>query len=162
MSCFIKVRMWFRRRMRNVKLVDQYVVIVMVILLAQSLLTLCLGIEQDVLGVRIDAVLRTTMASIFGYIVSSNFVGDKDDGNDSKEATATTAAAPPPTKQWIRQSEVQIRLVGRICIFSVFVLLFIRYCLHGEDMLTGYVSLYRDFVSGCVGFLIGMPPEEKN
>lgn len=159
MSLYKKLQIWFRRKTRNVKLVDQYVIIIMVVLLLQSLLTLLLSREPDLLGVRIDTVLRTTMASIFGYIVSSNFIGGR---GDSESAEYENKNNVPQTRQQIRQSEVQIRLVGRICVFSVFVLLIIRYCLQSGDMMTAYVSLYRDFVSGCVGFLIGMPAEEKN
>lgn len=165
------------RQYRKIKLVDRYLIIVMIILMTQSLIGLFTPFGDESITDRIDVVMRTTMASIFGYFVSANFIHDdpEDDPPEivvkipadcihsepkqTQEALSEPVDSPPqPTKK--NQLQLQVKVVGCVCIFSIFALVLIRYFAIDSTHSLAFIFLFRDFVCGCVGFLIGMPNEK--
>ena len=153
MTFLKKILEYYRKEIKKLKLVEIYLIIIMIILLLQSVITLFLPIKSEDTHDRIDVVLRTTMASIFGYFVSSKALGQSKSEIANKKQISINSSKEHP--------EIQISIIGGLCIFSIIILLLIRYFVSIEDTALGYFALYRDFVSGCIGFLIGMPNKNK-
>ncbi len=60
---------------KSIKLIDRYLIVIMCFLMAYSIATVFIGtpmVAQDIAN-SCDVVVRTTIASIFGYFISSNF-----------------------------------------------------------------------------------------
>lgn len=69
----------FKAALKKINVVDTSLLILMLILMAQSAFNLFVNeaVSQD--SNAIDAVVRTSAAAIFGYFLSSNFVKKKDE-----------------------------------------------------------------------------------
>lgn len=153
MTFLKKIIKYYRKEIKKLKLVEIYLIVIMIILLAQSIGTLFFPTQYEATYDRIDVVLRTTMASIFGYFVSSKTLGQSKSEEINKPPTINNSSKEHP--------QIQINIIGCLCIFSIIILLLIRYFVLIEDTALGYFALYRDFVSGCIGFLVGMPNKNK-
>lgn len=123
----------------------------------------------------VDVVVRTTMAAIFGYFISSNFMSkeyvEKKKDTEPKlkvkceckveEELAQESEAEQNQDSQNQDNRIQIMIITAIGLISLFILIFAR---EGVDMpqdALATLSQFRNFVSGCVGFLIGIPPEKK-
>lgn len=123
----------------------------------------------------VDVVVRTTMAAIFGYFISSNFMSKeyierkKDAASKVKvkceweveEEFSQENQAGQKQDSKNQDNRIQIMIITVIGLVSLFILIFAR---EGVDMpqdALATLSQFRNFVSGCVGFLIGIPPEKK-
>ena len=120
---------------------DRWLLLFLAILLGQSAYSLLAGPGSRPESGDIDVIIRTASAAIFGYFLSAR-------GRQGEETAGTgghmTAAAG----------------VGLFCLV---VLLVLRDrapedpAAVGSDSATATVAQFRDFISGCVGLLIGAP-----
>lgn len=185
------------KKNKTIKLGDWWLLTLFFVLVAQSTFGLFFPSEAVQEVQSIDIVFRTSIAAIFGYVISTNF-GRKTEVNattqplqssnggaigfttpDDQAPTASlpgrrevaqeTQTATPITVKKQRKAmtnTAQLTLVGIIGLVSLLVLIVWRNTLTlGMDMdssMTSIISQFRDMVSGCVGFLIGYPQEEKS
>ena len=104
MTFLKKIIKYYRKEIRKLKLVEIYLIIIMIILLLQSVATLFLPSRQEDTNDRIDVVLRTTMASIFGYFVSSKALGKVKSEITNKKQVSNDSSKEHP--------EIQITIIG--------------------------------------------------
>lgn len=122
----------------------------------------------------IDIIVRTTMAAIFGYFISSNFMSKEivskksrkqSQGLKKLECTCKIEEVIQEPKETNldnkQENRIQIMIVTAIGLISLFILFLSRECTNTPQDALATISQFRSFVSGCVGFLIGIPPEKK-
>jgi hypothetical protein len=111
----------------------------------------------------IDALMRTSAAGIFGYLVSANFNQHRRRGGEGRvdRGEAETAAIPaPPAVTQAEQGEgqscgrAQVMVVASIGLVSFFSLMVLRTLMPAGALSSGSLTQFRDFASGSVGFLI--------
>ncbi len=124
----------------------------MSILILQSTFSLFFTPDEGADFSSIDVVLRTTLSSIYGYIMSMVF-------NEKKKVKVISTEEK--TRQNINSPhlKMQVLIVSSVCIFCLIVLIIIRdfganFSFDNSDIAT--LSLFRDFISGGVGALIGL------
>lgn len=159
------------KAIRHISLRDKCLIIFMITFILQSASTLFFSCGGEY-ATNIDIVARTTMASIFGYFISSNFI--------SCEESEKNASEYPKAKKKIKykiqeieeiesknnteqrkDNNIQILIVTSIGLASLFILFFAREVIDVPQDALATISQFRSFVSGCVGFLIGISPEKK-
>lgn len=133
-----------RETLGRIPATDRYLVLFMAVLLGQSAYSLFFGGENLAGAREIDVIVRTASAAIFGYFLSARGRPDHRQGEGGGFLTAAAAA------------------VGLFCLLT---LLLLRnrppedLAVVRSDSATATVAQFRDFVSGCVGFLIGLPSQ---
>lgn len=190
MNMFLKWLATVKKSIKRIKLVDRCLIIFMLVLMAQSTYNLFANetISQETNA--IDIVVRTTSAAIFGYFLSVNFIkrpsreGAVPSTRAAEFPQLTASNRPPltnrigfsndvpPVGELLRgtaQSEQQeasetshqqIIIATIIGVFALCVLIFARNFMPLSAAMLGTLSQMRDFVSGCVGFLLGSPGED--
>lgn len=130
--------------------------------MVQAIVGLFMSYGDNNISDKIDVVIRTTMASIFGYFVSSNFVKNDicDSGLDPN--SFESKHFKEEQKKLNKKHDLQIKIVGSVCVISMFFLFIIRYFAYADNDSLAYVFLFRDFVCTSIGFLIGMPSDQNN
>lgn len=175
MNMFRNLLSYFNKSLKRIKLVDRCLIIFMIILMTQSIYNLFFneGILQNTNV--IDIVVRTTTAAIFGYFLSSNFMGkynnkqadcakkvevlDKNiigDHNDNKQEVPVNDSKGENEVQNVSSNQ-QIIIATVIGVVSLIVLIIARNHNLINSTTTATISELRDFVSGSVGFLLGCP-----
>lgn len=182
----------------HVHLVDKCLMVFMIILLLQSAFTLFTDeyIIQEANS--IDIIVRTSMASIFGYFLSTNFArkakgktttlvsSEKNSPDQQELETPPEQPFDPPifdpyTADPMEEEldvavtgKLQIIVAASLGIFCLLVLILMRNLVDWSTIITddatnlsatsaaATVGQFRDFVSGCVGFLIGCPGNALN
>lgn len=170
---------------------DRYLIVIMLLLFAYSVTAIFMSTPNSDAIKSIDTIVRTTMASIFGYFISSNFIknetgtvagivddsliispvsenADPEDGDITITSTRTQAEGKTETRE-IKitgkrrmiplANELQINVIGLLCVCSFIVLFSVRIMYHIEINEIELISQLRDIICGSVGFLIGMPSE---
>ena len=167
-------------------LVDRCLLLLMAILLLQSVCSLFLPGEVGQLAGSVDVMARTSAAGIFGYLLGVRFARPAEDGGgvsgtparlpetavrlesagprvdarigfaDSAPAQASDTGVQPP-----------VLVAAGIGAFCLIVLLVLRNLTQLQLLpeptgpVVETVTQFRDFVSGCVGFLIGSPTVQR-
>ena len=166
---------WWKR----MHLADRILLVFMVVLLCQTAHNLYANELAGQPSTALDAVIRTTSASIFGYFISAGVQGGTEKKTDvprapigfsagTEEASASLRNASGETESGemlalppeLRGESIegagkqQILVVGGIGLAALLLLIFAGSW--GELSSTAMVTLsqLRDFVSGSVGFLI--------
>lgn len=163
------LRRWWKR----VPLKDKFLLIFMVLLLAQSALNLFvkdLAISETS---PLDIVIRTTSATIFGYFIGIGFLRETSFHTpkaveDFEAENPPQSSIPIPVQHALLPEETvpphgvekrfrqQIIIVASIGIVSLSMLLLASNLGRTQTMeSTATLSQLRDFVSGSVGFLVG-------
>lgn len=120
----------------------------MIILILQS--TVSLFTSSDGMDLSsIDIVLRTTLSSIYGYIMSMVW-SDKPKDETKQGCTNNINSS---------KLKLQVLIVSSVCIYCLMILVVIRdfgnyFEFNSSDVAT--LTLFRDFISGGVGALIGL------
>lgn len=178
---------WKRRIqcLRAVPLADKCLIVMMIILLAQSGYSLWhheLAFQESNM---IDVVIRTTSAAIFGYFISANFLagGRNTHDTDLPESPASTVRTPHagaapkaeigfhpdgeaesprlgraqalPNAPPEPENCFQVLVVALIGMAALLLLIVARDAIATNQVATATLSQLRDFVSGSVGFLLG-------
>lgn len=166
--------------------VDRSLMLFMVVLLGQSIYSLFSPGNSSHLANEIDVIVRTSAAAIFGYFLSANFASCTGQGGtapsaqpvhtlnttDSGGVSARIGFAPDTPELSSGGTEIQPRptpasgciqttaaaILGLFCLVALVVLRNTA----GDggalsDSATATVVQFRDFISGCVGYLIGSP-----
>ena len=124
-----------------------------------------------------DVIVLYSAASIFGYLLSANFIlnpegsGQKDSSNstissqsietDTDDNTPNTGSDEPDPVGTERIQIIVAATIGLFCLITLIVLRNTWEYSHGRVIgATATIAQLRDFVSGCVGFLIGCPRGE--
>ncbi len=155
----------------GLSLVDRCLLLFFAVLLFQSACSIFRGGNAGAEAEHIDVIVRISLASIFGYILSANFAGggkrrggtgESENGQDSVSAQSVEGEGERG-EQETDPAKVQILTAAAIGLISLIILLLYRSLGAGGE--SGYATAaaaqLRDFVSGCVGFLIGSPAEQK-
>lgn len=166
--------------------VDRSLILFMVLLLGQSAYTLFHPDAGGQIVRDIDIIIRTSSAAIFGYFLSASFVTGRTGGVSPaggaahKITTADSGAAPslrgqigflPPSDlasgqaapsggQTERAFCLQVAAATGIGLFCLITLMVLRNTAGPDAPDSAAAVQFRDFVSGCVGFLIGSPTHQ--
>ena len=142
-----------REALKGVRLVDRWLLLFMAVLLVQSACSLFFSARSEE-AARVDVIVRTASASIFGYVLSGNF---------NRRAPAGQEGAQPPEppdsgRGRSGENRLQIAAAAGVGLFCLATLLLLRWTGPPEHAsATAAVAQLRDFISSCVGFLIGCP-----
>lgn len=150
----------------KIQLKDKFLIIFMMILLAQTIFNLFVKIKIGTYSTNIDTVIRTTTASIFGYFLSANFLVKKvvRDKKGACSHSKKVCEEEPIRNSLEREAylKLQILIAGVIGLVSLVILIIAHDIAATEITSLATLSQLRDFVSGCVGFLIGIPQDEED
>ena len=184
-------RIWQRTKeiIRNISIVDRFLMIFMMILFIYIICHLFGGQDTSKDINTIHIIVRTSVASIFGYFISNNFVGkdlppisqnansfnsnlsatsvDSNSTNSVKNQigfqTSSTSSnnelqkpslSETPSSPIKSHNKTQIITVSIIGLISLIILLVSKNFQNITPEFTATISQLRDFVSGCIGFLI--------
>ncbi|MBN1046651.1 hypothetical protein DVW08_14990 [Clostridium botulinum] len=177
---------YLKKILSKICLGDKCLIIFMIIIFFHVTFDLFIGgnginSEETVNG--IDIIVRTTIASIFGYFISSNFVKNKKEVLYEKESNKYYLENENSNKAYLndnnkviinnnnenlydenkksRASEEQVVIVFIIGLVSLILLLLVRDFIQVSDLDIPIISQLRDIVCGCVGFLLGCPSNHK-
>lgn len=190
------------KKLKNINLIDKCIIVITIILFLQFAHNLFANEIIYQTSEPIDIIIRTTIASIFGYFISANFVKneryyknkifadikaaneissvnvsntDKTDGSSyySIGFVSPNAAIQPALQNavifpsdennpLIETNNLQIIIVTFIGIFCLVLLIIARNCTTITPHSMSSLSLLRDIVSGCVGFLLGSPSQNAS
>lgn len=159
-----------RKFVDDIGLRDKCIILFMIILIIDSVYSLFSPVGGKH-AAAIDVVIRTTMASIFGYLLGSNFRVKKrfikkikkkretiecvckelDDENEEQPVNESTKEAT---------NNIQVIIATVIGITSFLILIIARELTQLPDDALATLSQFRTFFSGCVGFLIGIPKDK--
>lgn len=132
-------------QLKKLKLVDLFIIIILIILFLHLCISLFKGNEISQAYAKIDLVFRTVLSSIFGYVLSSNFISNK--------------VAEPKVivdKENIKKERnIQVIIIGTMAIIILFMLVITRHFLQDINLNESTLSQMRDICVGCIGFLIG-------
>lgn len=153
----------FIQAFSNIHMIDKCLIVIMALLLLQSVYSLVAGGALTAETNHIDTIIRTSAAAIFGYFLSANFTNSKTKPVAAKEDTAQRYDPP----SFLKENGLQVIIATIIGIFCIVVLILVRNIpllnerMGASSSATATVVQLRDFVSGCVGFLIGCPTDKR-
>lgn len=163
MKCLNKKWKCACRECGRVHLVDKCLIVIMAILLLQSAYSLIVHEGGTALSGDIDTIVRTSAASIFGYFLSANFIRRD---NEKQEVGSESLEQEQDQGHFMVSGRLQILIAAGIGGFCLLTLILVR----DMEGITNVappqsavvtVTQFRDFVSGCVGYLIGCPTSGK-
>ena len=174
----------------SIHLVNKCLVIFMAVLLLQSAYSLFYPEESGGEAGNIDVIVRTSSAAIFGYFLSANFdcrtgKSSSNTGDGTAKALPSTVGEGPKTQIGFQapspdgedpiqmppeiraadssECNPQVIIATVIGLFCLLVLVLVRRLgIPENSSATATVVQFRDFVSGCVGFLIGCSTDSLN
>lgn len=167
---------------KKIHLSDKCLFIFMCALLIQATFGLFFRVGDGGSTNGIDVIVRTSAAAIFGYFLSGNFAKEKkeekscDTCKPTEKVEIETMDGDDSPEDYEKKSvyeedevtgQVQIIIATVVGMFCFIVLTVIRNSMNAMQAsdatqdATAVVSMFRDFVSGCVGFLIGSPTDGK-
>lgn len=139
----------------------------MSLLLLQSAYSLIVHHDEKGPANDIDVIVRTASASIFGYFLSANFMHresiQKEHTDTDPEQEVTAQMVEPEEEPRTGSGQFQILVAAGIGLFCLTLLILLRNVpgwgsgVEHSASTSATVAQFRDFVSGCVGFLIGSP-----
>ena len=154
----------------EIHLVDRCLLVFFAVFLLQSAYSLFTGGVAGAEAEHVDIIIRTSLAGIFGYFLSGNFIRRTDESSDFRISEETGPLSSQSMEEENPEAagnskkpdpEVQILIAAGIGLFCLAVLLVYRNMNMAVSAAGGGTSAaaaqLRDFVSGCVGFLIGSP-----
>ena len=167
------LRKWLTQPFTGVSLVDKCLLAFFLVLLLQSAYSLFAGSAVSAEAEHIDIIVRTSMAAIFGYFLSANFIRSSDsrETEENRKETDLSVQSMGETEEDFSEKDtdsstkMQVLIASAIGLFCLLVLLIYRNADVSVSASGGGTSAaaaqLRDFVSGCVGFLIGSPADKK-
>lgn len=170
---------WIRPELAGIHLVDKCLIVFMAVLLLQSAYSLLVHPGGWAQGSEIDVIVRTSSAAIFGYFLSANFIKHSSPASEPQDERMEEQSADgrsgdgqePAVKEnegtYIEASRLQILIAAAVGLFCLTTLILLRNAgalgaaIETMPSVTATVAQFRDFVSGCVGFLIGCPTNRR-
>lgn len=157
-----------KKSLLRIPFVDKCLILFMFILLTQSAISLFHGGAASKDANDIDLIIRTSSAAIFGYFISGNFIRHSSTNRDSQNADLTISEIPNQPAEDYATHKLQIIIATSIGIFCLITLLIERDLRWADNLSSSspsanvIIAQFRDFVSGCVGFLIGTPTHRSS
>lgn len=157
-----------RHSLRHMRLSDRCLCLFLLFLLLQSAWHIFLPPDLTKEFDAMDAMIRSSAATIFGYFISNAF-GNMPEKNEteislkSREKNSTESLSdgnplPSGTNCRIRQ---QILIVAGVGFFSLVIITFVRlYTSPSHDAIAS-LSQFQDFLVGSIGFLVGHAKYEQ-
>ena len=164
---------------REISISDKALIIIMLILLIQSIHNLFTPEPSEATALSINIIIRTSIASIFGYFLSENFLKNeiiknnnsniavplnknKVDGNKSEDNTNNFISDDNNSKklsldlkEYICNKTLQIIVALTVCIISLLSLIIGNSFDLIPSSANPTVIQFRDLISSCIGFLVG-------
>ena len=164
---------------REISISDKALIIIMLILLIQSIHNLFTPEPSEATALSINIIIRTSIASIFGYFLSENFLKNeiiknnnsniavplnknKVDGNKSEDNTNNFISDDNNSKklsldlkEYICNKTLQIIVALIVCIISLLSLIIGNSFDLIPSSANPTVIQFRDLISSCIGFLVG-------
>ena len=162
---------------------DKALIIIMLILLIQSIHNLFNPEPTEATALSINIIIRTSIASIFGYFLSENFLKNdltksnnsnttipinknKIDDNNSEDNTNNLISynnnqKSSNSKEYICNKTLQIIVALIVCIISLLSLIIGNSFNLIPPSANPTVIQFRDLISGCIGFLVGHSSNSK-
>lgn len=152
----------FRHSLRHMRLSDRCLCLFLLFLLLQSAWHIFLLPDLTKEFDAMDAMIRSSAATIFGYFISNAFGSMPEKSENeiplesrekiSEDAPSEEAPLPSGTNCRIRQ---QILIVAGVGFFSLVILTFVRMCTSPSQDAIASLSQFQDFLVGSIGFLVG-------
>ncbi len=145
---------------------DKSLIIISLVLLVQCFINLFYPSALTKQAENIDIVFRRSIAAIFGYFISSNFINRKQKQNTSTQNNTDTQnnndTQNISNKSPNISKNFQIVFVSIVGITSLIVLIIARdfVSIFEGDLQT--IDLLKDLVSGATGFLMGFNSSKNN
>lgn len=157
-----------RHSLRHMRLSDRCLCVFLLFLLLQSAWHIFLPPDLTKEFDAMDAMIRSSAATIFGYFISNAFgsIPKKNENEiplESREKISTESSLeeeplPLGINCRIRQ---QILIVAGVGFFSLIILTFVRmYTSPSQDAIAS-LSQFQDFLVGSIGFLVGHAKYER-
>lgn len=171
---------------KEIAISDKALIIIMIILLIQCVYNLFTPEPISTNEISISVIVRTTVAAIFGYFLSENFLNHSvikssdpensiivplniDDNNkeisceNNKTQKANKANENSNTlKDYICNKTFQVLVALTVCIIALISLIIGSNFHLIPDATNPSVVQFRDLISSCVGFLLGHSSNAKN
>lgn len=146
--------------MKKLCIIDRFLIVFALIFLLYSAVHLVFGMTSSQEANTVDIIVRTSLASILGYFISSNFTK-----SDALPEKTTLSSVDIPEKLLSTEPEkvespiktpntIQIYIVASLGLLSLVILIAARHSSNLTPELIATISQLRDFVSACIGFLI--------
>ncbi len=136
-------------QIKRIKMVDKFIIIILIILVINSAVSIFFvddGTKQT--AVKLDLVFRTTLSSMIGYVLSSNFISNK-------VPTITKVEILVDEELEKREKNIQLMIIGIVAITCIVTLLVARHLCYDHNLNGLNIALLTDICVGCIGFLIG-------
>ena len=157
-----------RHSLRHMRLSDRCLCLFLLFLLLQSAWLIFLPPDLTKEFDAMDAMIRSSAATIFGYFISNAF-GSMPEKSENEiplesrekipaESPSEEAPLPSGTNCRIRQ---QILIVAGVGFFSLVILTFVRMCTSPSQDAIASLSQFQDFLVGSIGFLVGHAKYER-
>lgn len=161
---------------------DKSLILIMFLLLIYCIYNLFMPAALTPTDTSIDVVFRSTLASIFGYFLSGNFlrreeVGDKpipgtnlilplnnkdtNNNNTDKDNSCIDTDNISSLKYYICNKTSQIMIAVSICIIAILALMIGKIFKIFTADPTPTIIQFRDIISSCIGFLLGHSNQKK-
>ncbi len=141
-----------KEALKKIKLVDIFIIVVLIILIANASFSI-FSVDDELrqTATKLDLAFRTTLSSIIGYILSSNFISNKVKLKTKCQMVVDDNANAEQKKE----QNIQLIIIGIVAIVCLLVLLTARHFFSDSELNTLNIALLTDICVGCIGFLIG-------
>ncbi len=140
-----------KQTIKKINMVDIYIIAILLALVFNSSISIFIKDTSDSeVANKVDLVLRTTLASMIGYILSNNFISNK-----VREQINIRVDEAKKEKEKC----IQLLLVGTVTIVCLATLILARHINLGRALNIDNISIINDVFVACVGFLIGYKSE---
>lgn len=150
----------------RINLADRFLLLFLFILLLYTLLHLLLGTSESQEPNTIDIIIRTSLASVFGYFISVAFSKPVPEVPKESEIPAPLMGSDDVENKTAAvqntHRNIQIYIVSGIGLFSLFILIIARHFQIFTPEFTATISQLRDFTASCIGFLISCGNSKTN
>lgn len=160
---------------------DKGLILIMIIFLLQSMHNLYTVEPTDVNYMSINIIIRTSIAGIFGYFLSANFLSTEDKKDKSKEGISYKSE---DLEQLLKDKEIEseyhdlkknndtnkkyfcnrglqnIIAVGICIIVTIPLIIGVDFKLIPDGSIAT-IAQFRDLISGSIGFLLGNSRNDK-
>lgn len=158
----------FRHSLRHMRLSDRCLCLFLLFLLLQSAWHIFLPPDLTKEFDAMDAMIRSSAATIFGYFISNAF-GSTPEKNETEiplesrekiPAEPFAEEEPLPSCQNCRIRQ-QILIVAGVGFFSLAILTYVRMSALPSQNTIASLSQFQDFLVGSIGFLVGHAKYER-
>lgn len=163
----------------EISISDKALIIIMIFLLIQSIYNLFIPESAGANSMSINLAVRASIASIFGYFLSENFLNNKviknnssdiivpinktENTNDTRSNSINTndiinsskSNISNNSKDYICNKTIQILIALTVCIIALISLIIANNFKFVSSDISPTVIQFRDLIGNCIGFLLG-------